>query len=93
MRELDLSNNEIQYVKNCSMVYFMESLETLHLRENKICDNSKDVFSFCEQLSDIKVFSFIGNPVCADMISYKKTLIAIMRNLTNLDGEAIKHLE
>ena len=93
LRELDLSNNLISSVQNCNAVFFMDSLETLHLRNNKICDNPKNTVAFCEALKKIKVFSFLGNPVCPDMLSYKKTLIAVMRNLTNLDGEAIKHLE
>jgi len=71
----------------------MNNLETLSLKDNQIDDKQQEAVSFCEALTKIRVFSFLGNPVSSKIISYKKTMIAVMKSLTNLDGEAIKHLE
>jgi hypothetical protein len=39
------------------------------------------------------VFSFQGNPACSEMSDYKKTMLAIMKSLTSLDGKPVAHFE
>lgn len=94
LRELNVSNNLISSVKKCNPIFGLKNLEVLHMARNEIDDDVRDVLYFCESLTVlIKVFTFNGNPVCNKMPSYKKTMMAIMRSLTSLDGKPVSSVE
>ena len=63
------------------MIFNLDKLEALYLSENKINDKYKDVTQFCEALTNIKMFSLKGNPVCATMTNYEKTISYVMKKL------------
>ena len=75
-------------------MFALKNIEVLHLSRNEICNDVEDVYKFFDGLSIyIKMLSFQGNPVCTHMSNYRRTMLAIITSLINLDGKPIRHFE
>jgi Leucine-rich repeat (LRR) protein len=73
-------------------LYYLESLETLNLTDNKIADIQEHIAPLLMTMHYLTNLQLLRNPV-TKVFKYRDQIVLMTRALTELDGKTIKPQE
>lgn len=89
LRFLDLPNSN---VVNPKPLYYLESLDTLNLKDNRIDDFENQVCPLLQTMNRLRILNLKNNPVTS-ITKYRDQVVLLSRSIAELDGKDVTEQE